>query len=99
MFADDTTLFISCSDIMKLYEQTYNTYTNGLNLKKLSLNNSKTFYIIFSNNKKVVEKNLQLVIANKAIPKKMWTNFLGMYSELNKQFNLHDKQNKLLYSH
>ena len=70
MFADDTTMYKSCRNAFKLYEEVnidLQHLHEWFESNKLSLNNSKTIYLLFQNNKKVIHRKLQLIIANNAI--------------------------------
>ena len=80
LFADDTNIFCSGKDLQKLSNlitQELYKLTDWFAANKLSLNVSKTNFMIFSNAKKVEE--LQVKINNTAITRVNATKFLGVF--------------------
>ncbi len=81
LFADDTTIFASSNNIIQLYS-TINSDLNDLvdwfRANKLSLNASKTNYMLFSNNIKLPE-NLNIEIDSDIIERKTCCKFLGLF--------------------
>lgn len=84
LFADDTTLLYADDNLDRIFT-VYNTelpkLINWLRSNKLSINISKTNYIVFhSKKKKLVNKaNHKIVIDNKIIEKKSYVKFLGIF--------------------
>ena len=80
LFADDTSIFFSNRDpktIEKTMNQELSCVSNWLNANKLSLNVSKSSFILFHPpQKKVNQTTLQ--IQNKTIPEKNHTKYLGV---------------------
>ena len=82
LFADDTNLFYSHSDITQLINivnTELNKLADWLNANRLLLNIQKTHYMIFSSGKKKIPHNLPTVfISNKSITQTKVTKFLGV---------------------
>ena len=80
LFADDTTLICSSNDLVSLVN-TVNSELSHLqtwfNLNKLSLNPSKSCYIIF-HNQKIVPTHPDIIIGNQIIKKVQSCKFLGV---------------------
>ena len=105
LFADDTTLLKSASDLKELF-QDMNSDANELyewfNVNKLSLNISKTHYIVFCKQNISRENSLKLKIGMTTLQEKKTTKFLGMlidskldwHSHIN---NVRSKISKSLY--
>ena len=82
LFADDTTIYLSSNNISYLY-----TTMNGELLKltdwfranKLSLNISKTNYILFTYQNRQVVTNIDLQLSDISIERTKYTKFLGIY--------------------
>lgn len=105
MFADDTNILKSSSDLKTLIED-MNEDANKLyiwfNANKLSLNLSKTYFIIFSKSTKLRTSGLKIKIANIEIEQKQTTLFLGIHIDANLNWhnhilNLHTKISKSMY--
>ncbi len=81
LFADDTTLYTSSSDI-KLTFQVMNAELKSLaewfRANKLSLNVSKTHYILINPERPHLPEDLKLQIGNEKIEQKQHIKFLGM---------------------
>lgn len=81
MFADDTTLFISDEDIETLtvsFNRELDSLNDWFTANKLSLNLSKTHYLLFSLNPQIRSRNIDLKINNTPIEKAAHTKFLGV---------------------
>lgn len=79
LFADDTNIFITASDMTALFRKANeicNKLYNWYNSNKLSLNLDKTHYIIFNPGKLLI--NLSLTIGSHAIKRESHTTFLGV---------------------
>ena len=82
LFADDTTIYLSSNNISYLY-----TTMNGELIKptdwfranKLSLNISKTNYILFTYQNRQVVTNIDLQLSDISIERTKYTKFLGIY--------------------
>ena len=105
MFADDTNILKSAHNtqilIKEMNEDANNLY-NWFSANKLSLNISKTYFIVFSKSKNVKLSGLKIKIGNTEIERKETTLFLGMHidSKLNWHehiLNLHTKISKSIY--
>ena len=80
MFADDTNIFMSHENINILLVQFNNELkkvNSWLSLNKLSVNISKTQYMIFTN-KKISTGDFQVQLANSNIVKTSCVKFLGV---------------------
>ena len=100
LYADDTTLFNSADNIRILFKNTNNDLKSlheWFKCNKLSINTSKSFYMIFQKKKKHLDHNLHLVMNNNQIERKSSTKFLGMI--IDERLNWHDHiqyiQNKI----
>ena len=82
LFADDTNIYFESKDLLTL-EKTVNTELKQLslwlNLNRLSLNISKTNFIIFRAINKPMPKVVTLKMNNKAIMQKGQIKYLGVY--------------------
>ena len=79
LFADDTNIFCSGNNLKKLSElisQELNKLRDWFSVNKLSLNVSKTNFMVFSNTRKV--ENVEITINNTAITRVNSTKFLGV---------------------
>ena len=100
LFADDTCLFASNSDL-KLLIDIFNRELISINIwlkaNKLSLNVDKSNYIIFNRKKKIPPDISELKIENLNLKRSMDTNFLGINITHNLSWKLHLKilNNKL----
>ena len=81
LFADDTNIYFESDDLSKL-ERTVNKELRKLylwlNVNHLSLNVSKTNFIIFHPYNKPLKQNITLKINNKAIIEKCHIKYLGV---------------------
>ncbi len=82
LFADDTSIYYSNSDIKQL-EFVLNSELRKLDIwmksNKLSVNISKTNYIIFRPRQKKINSNLVIQYNNQTITQKQYIKFLGVY--------------------
>ena len=106
LFADDTTIFLSSQNKQFLYESV-NKDLHSLNewfqTNKLSLNVSKTNYVLFNNTRVDNADNFNLTIANESIERKNEVKFLGLYLDSKLDWNAHikfvrNKMNSALYA-
>lgn len=93
LFADDTNLFISHKNMDQL-EKCLNEQLAKLNIwfkcNKLSLNISKTSYIVFSPNRRDDRNyNINIMIDDRAIQKVDSTKFLGIFIDHSLNFKKH----------
>ena len=83
LFADDTNLFHSDKDVLKLFRTVNHelfTLSEWFKANKLSLNAKKTHYILFTNKKvDMAEMNLELKIDDIILECVDQTKFLGVY--------------------
>jgi hypothetical protein len=81
-FADDTTLYVADNNIEDIYIKTYDnilTLLDWCNANKLSINLSKTNYILFQPNFKINQNDINNIpINNQEIKKVEKTRFLGL---------------------
>ena len=92
MFADDTNLFYSHSDLEYLFSVVNNelkTVSLWLKLNKLSLNLSKTHFILFRPRQKKVSHSLKITIEGKSINQVSSTKFLGVIIDENLSWAAH----------
>ena len=82
IFADDTTLFLSGSDVLQI-ESDLNSelkrLSKWLESNKLSINIKKTHYILFSLSKNIRNTSFNININESTIEKVQSTRFLGVY--------------------
>ena len=81
LFADDTNIFYSHSCLKKLNEivqEELNKITVWLNTNILSINNTKTKFILFRSSKKKKINNISITINNELIKQVKNTTFLGV---------------------
>ena len=106
LFADDTTIFLSSQNKQFIYESV-NKDLYSLNewfqTNKLSLNVSKTNYVLFNNTRVDNADNFNLTIANESIERKNEVKFLGLYLDSKLDWNAHikfvrNKINSALYA-
>ena len=94
LFADDTCLYASHSDLYSLidsFNRELVTVNSWLKANKLSLNITKSTYIIFSRRKKVPPDIPNIIIDNVILKRSMDVNFLGINITHNLSWNLHIK--------
>jgi hypothetical protein len=93
LFADDTNAFCSHKDIEILYKNVNNEMAKLIDwfkVNKLSLNVSKTNYILFTKSKKLKEIALpNLYIDNQIIQEAQYAKFLGVYLDKNLTWEKH----------
>ncbi len=91
LFADDTTIYTSSNNIESLYV-TMNANLNNLSdwfrANKLSLNTSKTNYILFSKSNNVAP-GIDLFISDQKIERVNYTKFLGIYIDEKLKWDKH----------
>ena len=100
LFADDTTIYKSSSDIQYLYQSTnaeLESLTQWFRANKLSLNVGKTHYMIFHQSQVQIPRDFNVEIANTIIEKKHFVKFLGIYidDKLNWHEHIRYVKNKL----
>ena len=81
LFADDTNIFLTGKNIGNLMgqmNQELSKLVEWVNVNKLSLNISKTKYMIFSNRNVIQDGNLNLLINNVKLKRVNQTKFLGV---------------------
>ena len=106
LFADDTTIFLSSQNKQFLYESVnkdLHSLSEWFQTNKLSLNVSKTNYVLFNNTRVDNADNFNLTIANKSIERKNEVKFLGLYLDSKLDWNAHikfvrNKMNSALYA-
>lgn len=106
MFADDTNILKTSSEpkqLIKDINEDANKLYIWFNTNKLSLNITKTYFIIFSKSNKLRTSDWKITIGNTEIEQKLTTLFLGMHidSKLNWHnhiLNLHTKISKSIYA-
>ena len=92
LFADDTSIFYSHSNITHLIA-TLNNELNNINIwmkaNKLSVNIEKTNYIVFKSRQKKINDNFALFYDTKLLKQKHDVNFLGVYIDENLNWKPH----------
>ena len=92
LFADDTSIYYSHSDIKQL-EATLNSELQNLDIwmksNKLSVNISKSNYLIFHPSQKKLSLNLILKYDNQILVQKRHIKFLGVYLDENLSWKIH----------
>ena len=81
LFADDTTFYLSSNNFTYLFTTMNNellNLTDWLRANKLSLNISKTNYMLFTYHKQQ-DTNIDLQISNSNTQRAKCANFLGLY--------------------
>ena len=82
IFADDTSIFYSHSDLNKL-ESIMNAELENFDIwmkcNKLSVNVKKTNYVIFKSNRKKIADKVSLYLGSKTLEQKKTVKFLGVY--------------------
>ena len=89
MFADDTNLFLTGSDLLEIelvFNRELKIIAEWFQSIRLSLNVTKTSYLIFSNKRDI---QLNLMISNSLLTKQHDTKFLGVYISSNLSWNKH----------
>jgi hypothetical protein len=79
IFADDTTVYASSNSLTRLYNiinSDLNSLADWFYANKLSLNVSKTHYVLFSRHKVTID--LEIIIGNAKIERKPYVNFFGL---------------------
>ena len=93
LFADDSNVFLSHASYDQLLQLVNNeliSASDWFKANKLSLNLSKTNYIIFRSNKKPIPiTNNELLIDNKIIPQVYTTKFLGVHIDQHLKWKVH----------
>ena len=100
LFADDTTVYSTSEDIPTLFNNVnldQDSLTEWFRSNKLSLNVGKTNYVVFKNNPKPIESNLNIKVGNIPIEHKNVVKFLGVYIDAKLEWHDHIKyiKNKL----
>ena len=92
LFADDTTVYIANKSIDTLFEimsQELNSLSDWFRANKLSLNISKTNYILLSNTDKQRLNLPEIKLANQVISKAESVKFLGIYIDEKLKWDTH----------
>jgi len=100
LFADDTTIYMSSNSITDLYIKSnyeLECLTEWFRSNKLSLNISKTHYVLFELTPSQIPRDINIKINNQIIDKKTCVKFLGMYIDSKLDWHEHIKfiRNKL----
>ena len=92
MFADDTTLFVSSKSVenaLSCLNDDIANLTEWFKANKLSLNLTKTHFILFTASSLVRRSDVSLVIDNHNIERVCNTKFLGVYIDERLSWNVH----------
>jgi hypothetical protein len=92
IFADDTNIFIKGNSIlatMQILNDELVKIVNWLNANKLSLNISKTHYIIFQSQKRGLRNSIDLRLNNSNIEQVYSTKFIGVVLDSNLKWDKH----------
>ena len=92
LFADDTTVYYANKSIAALYEimsQELSCLSDWFRANKLSLNVSKTNYILFSNTDSKLSYLPEITLANQVISKAESVKFLGVHIDEKLKWNIH----------
>ena len=92
LFADDTTIYLSSSDIHYLYKTVnidLGSMTEWFRSNKLSLNVSKTHAVMFKQGHMNIPSNLNVKIGNQIIERKNVVKFLGIYIDSKLEWHDH----------
>ena len=95
MFADDTTIYATGSNIRFLYKklnEDLSRVTQWFRVNSLSLNVDKTSYILFETEKNTSNFRGNIFMNNVAIQRVSYTKFLGVYIDKNLNWNSHVHQ-------
>lgn len=101
LFADDTNMFINgkkLSDIAQTLNNELTKLVEWLNVNKLSLNVSKTQYMVFRPSKKYVDESVvNIAINNTSLQRVTTSKFLGVYldAKLNWHYHINMLRNKI----
>lgn len=95
IFADDTNVFHSHKSLQELYQIINNEIANVVDwfrINKLSLNISKTNFILFrSHRKPIPQSNINILIDGNIVPQVTCTKFLGVYIDQHLNWSEHIK--------
>ena len=95
IFADDTNVFHSHKSLQDLYQIINNEIANVVDwfrINKLSLNISKTNFILFrSHRKPIPQLNINILIDSNIVPQVTSTKFLGVYIDQHLNWSEHIK--------
>ena len=99
LFADDTTVYSTSEDIPTLINNVNHDLDSleWFRSNKLSLNVGKTNYVVFKNNPRPIESNLNIKVGNISIEHKNVVKFIGVYIDAKLEWHDHIKyiKNKL----
>jgi len=100
LFADDTTVYLSSSNIQYLYRSVnldLESMAEWFRANKLSLNVGKTHLVVFKQCHTQIPENLNIKIGNEIIERKNVVKFLGIYIDSKLEWHDHIKyiKNKL----
>ena len=106
LFADDTTIFLSSQNPQYLYESVnkdLHSINEWFQTNQLSLNVSKTNYVLFNNTRVDNADNFNLTIANGSIERTNEVTFICLYLDSKLDWNAHtkfvrNKMNSALYA-
>ena len=93
-FADDTTLYLSSTDIQYLYttaNKDLESLTEWFRSNKLSLDVGQTHYVLFTHKPIMVPENLNITIGEETIQRRDTVKFLGMYIDSKLEWHDHIK--------
>ena len=107
LFADDTNVFLSHASYDQLFElanQELKAATDWFKANKLSLNLSKTNFILFRSNKKQIPPSTKnITVDGVNIPQVSTSKFLGVHMDQHLKWNIHideiNKKNNKKYWH
>ena len=95
LFADDSNVFFHGKDpneLITIANQQLPLIVEWLATNKLTLNVSKTHYIIFRNVGKTINVNEDLIVAGTPIKQEKFTKFLGVWLDENLNWSKHIKE-------
>ena len=106
LFADDTTIYSTSEDIPTLFNNVnldLDSLTEWFRSNKLSLNVGKTNYVVFKNDPRPIDSNLNIKVGNIPIEHKNVVKFLGVCIDAKLEWHDHIKyiknqQNSSIYA-
>ena len=94
MFADDTTIFISGSNLKSLYKKMnadLKRLSQWFDYNSLSLNIEKSNYVIFKCKNKITDYHEKIEVGGKEVKRASNVKFLGVYIDEHLDWNIHIK--------